>query len=176
MNTLRQFNIPFAGLSHRVHQFEFQIDKKFFQSFDNNNIEDCDILVKLDFDKRETFFHLKFYIDGTVKLPCDRCLELYDQAIFGDYELFVKFSDSPETADDEGDDDVIFISRNEDHLDISKEMYDYILLSIPLRCVHPEDEDGKSACNELVLSKLKQQSSESLDPRWEALNKLRNKN
>lgn len=175
MKTLRQFNIPFTGLTNKTHQFQFEIDQSFFQSFQNNSFDDCNIIVNLDFDKKETFFQLKFYVDGTVHLPCDRCLEPYNQEIFGDYELFVKFSDDPSKAADDEDDDIIYISRNEDHLDVSKPIYDYTLLSIPLRCVHPEDEEGISGCNKEVVAKLTSVDNDIADPRWAALEKLRNK-
>lgn len=175
MNTLKAFRIPFAGLGFKVHQFQFEIEKSFFTSFDDAIVEDCDITVTVDFDKRETFFHLKFYIDGTVNVACDRCLTHYDQAVFGDYELFVKFADDPDSMNEQEEDDVIYISRNEDHLDISKVIYDYIVLSIPLRCVHPDDENEIPGCDPEFLEKLGNKTDKSADPRWAALEKLRNK-
>lgn len=173
MKVLQQFNIPFVGMSQKVHQFEYSIDKSFFSCFEDAPVSECSIEVKLDFDKRDSFFHLKFYIDGTVNVPCDRCLELFNQEIFGDYEMFVKFGKEDETVD-ETDEDIMYISRNDDHLDISKTVYDYILLSIPIRCVHPEDENGASGCNPEILKKLNSKIEQDLDPRWSVLEKLKN--
>jgi uncharacterized protein len=172
MKVLKQFNIPFVGMSKKIHQFEYSIDSTFFECFEDAPVNECAVNVKLEFDKRETFFQLKFFIDGTVNTPCDRCLEHYDQEIFGDFEMFVKFgSESPE----ETEDDILFISKNDDHVDISKTVYDYILLSIPIRCVHPEDENGNSGCNEEVIKKLNSKTEQSVDPRWAALENLKNK-
>lgn len=173
MKALKPFIIPFKGMSTKVYQFNFKVDKRFFECFENAPYSDCSIEIKLDFDKRENFFHLKFYIDGTVNVPCDRCLELFDQAIFDDYELFVKFGEEEE----ETDDDVIYINKNDDHIDISKVVYDYILLSVPLKCAHPIDENGVAACNPEVLKKLNtKEKSNEVDPRWAALEKLKYKN
>jgi uncharacterized metal-binding protein YceD (DUF177 family) len=172
MKALQQFNIPFVGMKTRVYNFEFTVDSSFFDCFEDALVNKCAIDIKLDFDKRDTFFHLKFYIDGTVNVPCDRCSEPFDLEIFGDYELFVKMGEETEDSDD----DIIFISKNDDHVDLSKVVYDYILLSIPLKCVHPDDENGNPGCNPEVLKKLKKQEEDTTDPRWAVLEKLKNKN
>jgi uncharacterized metal-binding protein YceD (DUF177 family) len=172
MKALQQFNIPFIGMANKIHQLEFSVDGSFFDCFEDAPISKCAVDVKIDFDKRENFFHLKFYIDGSVNVECDRCSEPFDLGIFGDYELFVKFGN--ETIED-SEDDVIFISKNDDHVDLSKSVYDYILLSIPLKCVHPDNEDGEPGCNKEVLEKLYKKEEQTVDPRWAALEKLKNK-
>jgi uncharacterized metal-binding protein YceD (DUF177 family) len=48
-------------------------------------------------------------------------------------------------------------------------------VSVPLRCVHPEDKNGKSACNQETINKLSIKQEARFDPRWAALEKLKNK-
>lgn len=170
---LQEFKIPFVGMKTKLYQFEYLIGDQFFENFPKSDIQHCDVEVKIDFDRRENFFLLTFFIDGNVEVPCDRCSEPFKQEVFGDYEIAVKFGDADEL--DNKDEDVVFISRNDDFIDVSNLIYEFILLSIPLRCVHPEDKDGHSACNVEVIKQLKQEEKPSVDPRWAALEKLKNK-
>lgn len=159
-------------MKNKLYQFEYLISESFFKNFPESDIEKCKIEVKLDFDKRENFFLLTFYIDGIVERACDRCSEPYNQEIFGDYEIAVKYGNGENPVDE----DVVYISRNDDFLDVSNLIYEFILLSIPLRCVHPEDEKGESQCNQEVIKKISNEVKDSVDPRWAALEKLKNKN
>jgi uncharacterized protein len=172
-NFLNEFKIPFVGMQTKLYQFEYLISGTFFNDFAESAIEKCAIDVKLDVDKRENFFLLTFYIDGTIEMPCDRCLEPFDQNTFGDYEVAVKFRND-DTVENK-DEDVVYISKSDDFIDVSSLIYEFILLSIPLRCAHPENESGESECNQEVLSKLSSTKEEKLDPRWAALEKLKNK-
>ena len=169
---LQEFKIPFVGMKNKLYQFEYLISEAFFSNFPESDIEKCSIEVKLDFDKRENFFLLTFYIDGNLERACDRCSEPYDQGIFGDYEIAVKFGNN-ENPDNE---DVMYISKNDDFIDVSNLIYEFIVLSIPLRCVHPEDKNGLSQCNQEVIKKISNEVKDSVDPRWAALEKLKNKN
>ncbi len=160
-------------MKKKLYQFEYLISESFFKNFAESDIEKCNIEVKLDFDKRENFFLLNFYIDGTIEMPCDRCLEPFNQEIFGDYEVAVKFG--TENLLDKEDEDVIYISKGDDYFDVSSLIYEFIILSIPLRCAHPDDEQGNSKCKQEILDKLNAKKEESVDPRWAALEKLKNK-
>ena len=105
-------------------------------------------------------------------MPCDRCTEPFNQTIFGDYELAVKFGNMGDVNKDE---DVIYISENDDFIDVSSLIYEFVIVSVPLRCVHQEDKNGKSACDQETISKLSNEQEARFDPRWAALEKLKNK-
>ena len=172
-NFLQEFKIPFVGMKTKLYQFEYLIRGLFFSNFAESDIEKCAIEVKLDIDKRENFFLLTFYIDGTIEMPCDRCMEPFNQSVFGDYEVAVKYKN--EDVIETEDEDVVYVSKSDDFIDVSELIYEFILLSIPLRCAHPENELGESECNQEVLNKLKSTKEENVDPRWAALEKLKNK-
>jgi uncharacterized protein len=172
VDALKEFKIPYVGLKNGEHLFEFHITKKFFDSFESTAIHDGDIKVKLKFDKKDNFFTLDFSIDGTVKIPCDRCLELFDEEIFNDFKIFVKFEEREGKKGDE--EDVIYLSKGDSHLDLSEVIYDFIHVSVPMQNIHPDDENGQSTCDPEVLKKLEiRKDEEEVDPRWEALLKLK---
>lgn len=169
MKNLNDFAIPFVGLSNKVHQFDYNIDKTFFDFFENTLILECEVNVKIDFDKKASFFELTFYIDGVVSVECDRCLEPFKQAIYDDYNLVIKFDENAEQKEEESD--VAFIKPNETHLDVSKYIYDFVHLSLPIQKVHQNIED----CNQDIIEKINNKNkTENTDPRWDILNKLKN--
>lgn len=166
------YNIPIVALKNKEHHFEYKIDGEFFKYFDNKTINDCDIEVKVSLEKRDSVFVLLFYIDGKIKLACDRCLDIYSQEIFGDYKLIIQL-DGEINQDNDNDDDIILIARNSDYLDVSKPIYDYILLSIPIQRTH----SNKGDCNRDILEHFtnSKQEIKDIDPRWDALKKIKNK-
>ncbi|MFN8300589.1 MAG: DUF177 domain-containing protein [Chitinophagales bacterium] len=176
MKGLREFEIPYVGLKIGVHKFEYDIDGNFFRHFDDAPIHDCKVRVKLEFEKKETFFILNFFIDGSVSTECDRCTAPFNKEIFGDYTCFVKFSDKAAELVDE--DEVLFISRDETIIDVSQLVYEYILLCLPMQRLGCKEPGKEPQCNKEVLKYLvkegetKAEKTEE-DPRWAALKNLK---
>ncbi|MCW5907914.1 MAG: DUF177 domain-containing protein [Chitinophagales bacterium] len=180
MKGLREFEIPYVGLKVGIHKFEYDIDGTFFSHFEDSPISDCRVHVRLEFEKKETFFILRFFIDGTVNVECDRCLEPFDKSIFGDFTCYVKFAENPKAMQD---DEVLYISRDQSVIDVSHLVYEYVNLCLPMQRIHPKKENGEDGCNPEVLKFLrkgnttdKQEKTEEPDPRWEALKNIKSKN
>ncbi len=175
MKGLRDFEIPFVGLKIGVHNFTFDVNGNFFSRFEDAPISNCDVSVRLEFDKKETLFVLSFFIDGKVSVECDRCLAPFEKEIFGDYVCYVKLSDDPSKVSD--NDEIIYISRDESHLDVSQLIYEYIILCLPIQKIGCKNPGEEERCNKEVLAFLNSQSQakenkDSNDPRWDALRKL----
>ena len=177
MKGLREFEIPFVGLKIGVHQFNYEIDGKFFDHFEDSPIHDCKVKVRLEFEKKETFFILVFFIDGAVKVECDRCLEPFNKNIFGDFTCYVKFSEEADQMSDE--DEVLFISRDETILDVSQLVYEYINLCLPMQKLGCEKPGEEPQCNKEVLKHIAggnsagQKEKDEIDPRWAALKNIK---
>lgn len=171
----KEYKIQFVGLSIGQHDFEFNVNSKFFEHLDYSEIKQGNILVKLTLLKQSTMMVLQFNVSGTVKVNCDRCTGLFDMPINGDYRLIVKVGGHDVGEDD---DDIISISANESELDLSQFIYEYIMLSLPLKRIHPDDEKGKSTCDKEMLKKLKNYLIENdgpdkTDPRWDGLKNIK---
>jgi uncharacterized protein len=173
---LREFEIPYVGLKLGVHKFSFDIDGRFFEHFPGSLIQECEVKVRAEFEKKETFFVLNFFIDGTVKAECDRCLIPFDKSIFGDYICYVKFAEDPTKMTEEPD--VLYIGRDQTVIDISQLIYEYINLCLPMQKSGCENPGKEPQCNKEVLKYLKTEEStdkaEEVDPRWAALKNLKN--
>lgn len=117
---------------------------------------------------------LWFHVNGTVKIQCDRCLELYDQPVESENKVFIKYGE----ANFEEGDDVIWVDVNDHQVNVAQMIYDFIILAIPIRQVHPKGKDGKTLCNPEMLERLKnlththEKSEEETDSRWDELKKL----
>ena len=125
-------------------------------------------------EKRGSFMKLFIKLNGFVELVCDRCLDSYNQKVNSKYELFVKFGENKEE-----DDEIIWISPEEHNINLAQLIYEYIILSLPLKQVHPDKKDGTNGCNQEMLDKLERhkmngEKNISIDPRWAALKNLTN--
>ena len=63
-------------------------------------------------------------------------------------------------------------------IDISKWLYEFLMLSVPLQHIHPEKADGKPGCNAQalkLLDKLSEPSEPTNNPMWKELEKLKEK-
>lgn len=169
MDYRRQFVLQFGGLKIGNHQFDFEIDDRFFEEFEYSEYKSGSLKVRIDMEKQQRMLILTFAIKGNIQVTCDRCLDEFPLPIDGSYRLIVKFgADSHEESDD-----MIVIPENETRFDTGHFIYEYITLSVPLKHVHPDNKNKTSGCNPLVLKKLEElRPTEKSDPRWDALKDL----
>ena len=169
MDRMEQFSIPFAGLARGMHQFEYEIDDKFFESFENSVIEKAVVHVDLDLLKEDNMLTLTFRFNGHITHACDRCLEAFDLPLHETRTMLVKFGDPAKGDSDE----VVVISAGDHHINVAPHIYDYLTLMLPIRMVHPDQENGEPGCNPEFLSKIQRApDKEEVDPRWAALKNL----
>lgn len=175
-----KYDVEFKGLKEGLHEFEYEIGDKFFEHFDQDLVSIGKLDVKVDLEKRNTFLKLYFNIKGWVELTCDRCLDVYRQKIKQKSELLVKFDEN----NYEDDDEVIWLLPEEHKINLAQLIYEYIVLGIPMKHVHPDKKNGESGCNPEMIERIDNQSPQEeeeneekeIDPRWEALKKLKNNN
>jgi uncharacterized metal-binding protein YceD (DUF177 family) len=178
VGSLSKYRIVYQGLSQGVHEFDIDIDNSFFENLEYSDIKKGNLKVNIVLHKKSSFLELDFQINGNVELLCDRCLDEYSQVIDYEGKLFVKFSESA------GDlaENIICLLPSEHELDVSHYIYESISLSIPLKRVHPDDENGETTCNPEMLKNLdnykieEPTEDENIDPRWNDLKNLMAKN
>lgn len=176
MKKLNEYLIPFVGLKLGKHQFEYQINKTFFDHFEYDEFESADVKVELVLEKKSLMLELHFKHKGTVNVPCDLTGEMFDLPIKGKLRVVVQFGDEFNNENEE----LLILPHGEHQIDTSQYIYEMIVLSVPLRRVHPGVKDGtlKSEAldklNELKVSEVKQEVEEEneIDPRWDKLKQL----
>jgi uncharacterized metal-binding protein YceD (DUF177 family) len=174
----REFEIAWLGLKPGLQSFTYDIDHRFMQERGaDETYTNWEAQVILGFDKHENFFMLKFDIDGAVTLPCDRCGDDFALRLWDEFNIIVKLT-ADEAVAEEAEDDIIFLSRNETVIDVSKWIYEFLMLSIPLQHIHPDKSDGSAGCNPQALNlldKLTENNANSVKPIWQGLASLKDK-
>lgn len=169
----KEFDIPFSGLKQGKHGFSYDIDNTFFDSFEYDEFNAVDVTVKVILNKTPTIMELDFDADGTVNVDCDITSEPYNQPITSSSRLVVKFGDSYNDEDDE----ILILPHGEHQLNIAQFVYEMLVLSVPLKRVHPGIADGTLKSEALdrleeLQPKEKRDNKEGNDPRWDELKKL----
>ena len=174
MKSTNEYLIPFVGLKLGKHQFEFKINKKFFDEFSFDEFESCNVEVAVVLEKKITMLEISFKHKGTVNVPCDLTGEPFDLPIKGKIKLVVQFGEEFNNDNDE----LLILPHGEHQIDVSQYIYEMIVLSVPLRRVHPGIKDGSL---KEVIEKLEslapkegktEEQKDDIDPRWENLKKL----
>ena len=176
MKKLNEYLIPFVGLKLGKHQFEYQINKAFFDHFEYDDFESADIKVDLVLEKKSLMLELHFKHKGSVHVPCDLTGEMFDLPIEGNLRVVVQFGDEFNNENEE----LLILPHGEHQLDVSQYIYEMIALSVPLRRVHPGVEDGTlqsealDKLNELKVTEVEEEVEEEkeIDPRWDKLKQL----
>lgn len=182
------YNIPLKNLSEGAHIFEYDLDRKFFEAIDGEEVRKGNVAVKVTVKRTSSSFELNFEIKGVVKIPCTRCLDDMKQEVDTRDRLIVKFGQEYSEESDE----IVVIPEDEGAINIAWFLYEFIALTIPIKHVHPSGE-----CNRMVSSKFRkhravtaddedddndgeadeeeftdEEESQPSDPRWDALKGL----
>ena len=181
------YNISLKNLSFGVHTYAYELDRKFFEAIDGDEVRKGNVKVEVNVKRTSSTFEFDFELKGVVQVPCTRCLDDMDQTVDSRNRLIVKFGKEYSEESDE----IVIIPEEEGEINIAWFLYEFIALTIPIKHVHPAGE-----CNRAVSSKLRKHRAvskdegetdeepedeeeltdegdpQSGDPRWEALKGL----
>jgi uncharacterized metal-binding protein YceD (DUF177 family) len=159
----------------------------FFELFDMSQVKTGNLKSTVTLKKSSRMLELNFSIVGEVGTICDRCLEDLDLPVDYKGTIYVNFGDEY----DEPSEELLVLPYEEHTINVGQFMYEFIMVSLPIRHVHTDNEDGTSGCDPVMLKKLdeylvdqkmteaegeKTDDGECIDPRWDDLKNLINKN
>jgi uncharacterized protein len=169
VSRLKEYTIQFVGLEPGNHQFEFEVNDSFFEHFEFSLIKHGQVHIAVALEKMERMMIFNITLEGKVLVTCDRCCDEFLFPVSDTQKLIVKLG----AEYMEESEDVVVIPETEYQFDLSPYVYEFIHLALPARLLHPDDEEGKSTCDPEMLQLLeKLNTSDTVDPRWEALKKL----
>lgn len=170
---------------------EYHLDNEFFEAIGEEAIQKGNVNAKIRVVKSAKQSELFFDLEGKVVVLCDRCLEEMDQPIKTTGHLIVRMG---KEFKDDGD-DIVIVPEEQGEINVSWFLYEFVELAIPIKHVHPFGH-----CNQGMAAKLSQHMVDSdsleddadpmpdfdapsegvqtpteapIDPRWEALKKLK---
>ena len=167
MSRLQEYKVPFIGLKVGIHEYEFELDSKFFEEFEYSEMDNGEVNVHLALERKENMMVLDFDLRGVIETLCDRCGTNVQIPIESQQQLVVKFGEETGTTDDE----ILEIGPSVYELDLFQYLYEYIILALPARRTHESDED----CDQDAIDRLEQfnDEEEKTDPRWDALKNIK---
>ena len=181
MDRLKDYSISFKGLKDGSHKFEYQIGASFFKLFDGSLIESGHLNAIVNLDKSQNLLVIDFKIYGKVDSICDNCLAPMELPVKCSERIYVNFGHDYAEQTEE----IIVLPYEEHQINVAHWLYEFIVVSLPLRHVHPDDANGNPTCNADMLNKLDEylvseehfmeEKEKNTDPRWDALKKLTNK-
>jgi uncharacterized metal-binding protein YceD (DUF177 family) len=177
MGNRREFEIAFVGLKPGVHLFQYEVDKRFFEEYGEQDFKNPSAQVKLKLEKNNSFMILRFEIGGKAEINCDRCNNELPFQLFEEFTITVKLVDEAALMNEQEEDpDVYYLSRNESHLDVKNWIYEFVSLSIPMQktCEY-ENMDGPfcNAAAREILQKISVKEESAENPLWQDLKKIK---
>ena len=173
-HVLAPFVLAFAGLKEGIHHFSLDITSKFFDAFDYTEFNAAALNAQVELNKKASMLELQFTISGTVNVRCDVSNEPFDLPINPNHELVVKFG---ETFNDEND-ELLVLPHGSHQVDVAQTIFETVVLAVPQKRVHPGIENG--SLHPDLLDRLdalhpneSTKATEAIDPRWDALKKLK---
>lgn len=171
-----QYDINIARLADKTHHFAFDLDRSFFELFDQELIPDGNVHADITLTKTERLITVDFDLQGTVRQICDRSLDDYDQEIDAQEQLLVRFGEQAQELDD----NVLQITPDTQTLPLAQHLFDYIGLALPMKKLHPrfqnEPDENPDADATLIFTTRKEGEDDAddddTDPRWNALKNL----
>lgn len=177
-----QLEINLAQLKNQDYSYDYVLGAEFFDMFPDSPLNQGVFKVHLELTKSETMVQLDFNIQGQVELTCDRSLEPYTELIHSHKKQIFKFADREEEVSDE----LSFIPWGTDSLQLAQLLYEFIVLGLPYKRIHPdfrevedEEEEGQNSTVWVYSSEEGPEDEPSsgedegqVDPRWDALKKL----
>ena len=169
---LKLFNINNSSLNIGNHEFDWDIDNTFFEALTEPIINKGQLKVVAKVQKSEHMVLVDLIISGNVTLECDRSLEEFLFPLETETRHFFKFASEFEELSE----DVTNIPFNTEKINIAQLIYETIGIAVPMKKLHPKFQDDETDEEiELVYSNEVEETEaeDQVDPRWEALKKLK---
>jgi uncharacterized protein len=168
---VKGFSVNIVGLSFKAHTFDFKLDDSFFGQYGTEIVSSGHLDAEVVLDKHETFIEANFSIKGHVTLTCDRSLEPFEEPVNINKKVMFKYGETPGEMSDE----IIIISRDAAMLELGQLMYEFIVVAIPIKKLHPRfrAEEAEIEGEGKIVYRASTENEPPVDPRWEALKKLK---
>jgi uncharacterized metal-binding protein YceD (DUF177 family) len=145
MSKFDQYNVVLKDLNNETRLLEFELDNVYFNKIDSPEVQKGNVSAKVSVQQKQNLYELQFILDGSITIPCDRCLDSMEQPIHYKEKLRVKFGESFSEEDE-----IVIVPESEGAINIAWFLYEFIVLNIPIKHVHPTGE-----CNKTMVTKLR---------------------
>lgn len=182
MRRKSEFLIEFEGLKYGTHAYDWELGKEFFDQFGEIEFTNAHFKVDLELIKDANMMVLKFDIQGEATYDCDLCLNPLQYYFDVKHIMVAKHGDDEE---EEGSEDIIVMPKHAYELDVAPHIFELLKVAEPIKR-NCEEGEPLELCEKETMAQylseevsvepepLEEEAPEELDPRWEALRKLKN--
>ncbi len=153
MSKFGQYNIPLKNIVDETRIYDFDLNNEYFAKIDSPEVSRGHLGARVTVLKKNEVFELRFEIQGVIFIQCNRCLDDMEQPIKHTDIIQVKlgttYSEENET---------VIVPESDGAINVAWFMYEFIVLSIPIKHVHAPGE-----CNKMVMTKLKRHIARQKD-------------
>ena len=162
--------IDITSLSTGIHHLEVAPSAE-QANLDPSTFEDIEVDVVLQYHRDRIL--VKLHATAVAALTCDRTLQPYEQEIEGAYNVLFG---PPSMVGQEGEEfeEVRPLDPSDREIDLTDVVRDTLLLAIPQRRIAPDAED-EPITREFGATEDGSDDAEPVDPRWEDLKELRDR-
>ncbi|MBO7233666.1 MAG: DUF177 domain-containing protein [Paludibacteraceae bacterium] len=153
MSKFAAYNIDLKALGQGKHSYTYTLDDEYFGKIDSTEVQRGNVTAVVDVMASAAGYEVKFQVEGTAIIACDRCLDDMVQAIKADDKLRIRLGD--ELTDDG---EVMVLPERDPVLNVAWFLYELIALAIPIKHVHAPGE-----CNKTMAAKLRSHIAVSLN-------------
>ncbi|MDI6400456.1 DUF177 domain-containing protein [Balneolaceae bacterium ANBcel3] len=130
------------------------------------------VFLTLEFNKQDDHIRIQCHYRTEAEFVCDRSLDTYEAETTGSYEVVFQNRVIDEREDLGGA--LKSMDPSQNVIDITREIRDGVLLSIPVKKIHPRYiNDGEISGYSASFGETE---DDSTDPRWDSLKKLKRNN
>ena len=153
MSKFEQYNVVLKDISNEVRMLEYDLDNVYFKKIDSPEVQKGNVKAKVTVQKKQNIFELQFSLEGSVIIPCDRCLDDMEQPIHYKEKLQVKLGEKFSEEDE-----IVIVPESDGGINIAWFLYEFIVLNIPIKHVHATGE-----CNKTMVTKLRKHITHQKD-------------
>ena len=161
------YELVFGNLKLGNHEFDYRLNKEFFDMFDSEESKDGEVDVQIHLEKAMSHLDMHFKVKGWVLCDCDVCLSGIQMPVDGEYYLHVKLVE--EILPDEAE--LMFIAKGSYKLDLTQLLYEYVFLSLPYRKLC-EASLNKKQCDQSFIERMNEKVEKEQNPQFDKLKDL----
>ena len=170
---MSKYKIKLNGLKDGSYINSFRIRGEFFETLNSSEIKLVDIDIDTILKVENRRYNLEIKSNGMViDIPCDICTEKINIPISSKINYIIKKGIEKDLEDE----NVIFVDEKDKELILDSFLYEMIVLAFPTKRQHQLNAINDEECNkEMVnlINKYSVKENNNIDPRWEALKKLK---
>lgn len=169
---MSEYKIKLTNLDKSSIEYLFTIEESFFKDFSFSEITHADINVQCIASKTLEKISLTININGIIKnFLCDNCAENIHIPVTSESAFVIKQSENNDLSHD----DILYVSTNDNFIEIKHLIYELITLATPNKRSH-NSISNEINCNKDMQKLIEKYSSreenKDSDPRWKVLKNL----